>query len=68
MSVGLPVASTERIVSQAAVPGFGFNNQPLGTNPALNTSSVGGQGLSNFSLGRTNGDLGYGGLVLSAGS
>jgi type II secretion system protein D len=65
---GLPVASTERIVSQQAVPGFDFNNQPLGNNPAINTSRVGGQGLSNFSLGRINGDLGYGGLVLSAGS
>lgn len=60
--------TTERIVSQAANPGFGFNNQPLGSNPAINTSRVGGQGLSNFSLGRVNGDLGYGGLVLSAGS
>jgi hypothetical protein len=29
---------------------------------------VGGQSLSNFSLGRTNSQLGYGGLVLSAGS
>ncbi|HTN04967.1 MAG TPA: hypothetical protein VL132_23980, partial [Planctomycetaceae bacterium] len=29
---------------------------------------VGSQALSSFSLGRTNGDLGYGGLVLSAGS
>lgn len=65
---GLPVSSTERIVSQAAQPGFSFNNQPLGNNPSVNTSAVGSQGLSNFSLGRVNGDLGYGGLVLSAGS
>lgn len=65
---GLPVSSTERIVSQAAVPGFAFNNQPLGNNPAINTSTVGGQGLSSFGLGRVSSDLGYGGLVLSAGS
>jgi len=65
---GLPVSSTERIVSQSANPGFAFNNQPLGNNPAINTSRVGGQGLSNFSLGRVNDNLGYGGLVLSAGS
>lgn len=65
---GLPVSSTERIVSQQANPGFAFNNQALGNNPAINTSTVGGQGLSHFSLGRVNGDLGYGGLVLSAGS
>jgi hypothetical protein len=31
-------------------------------------SQVGGQGLSNFGLGRINSDLGYGGLVLSASS
>ncbi len=50
-------------------PGFNFNNQPLGNNiNAPNPSRVGGQGLSNFSLGRINGDLGFGGLVLSAGS
>ena len=50
-------------------PGFNFNNQPLGNNiNALNPSKVGSQGLSNFSLGRVNSDLGYGGLVLSAGS
>ncbi len=65
---GLPVSSTERIVSQQANPGFAFNNQAHGNNPAINTSTVGGQGLSHFSLGRVNGDLGYGGLVLSAGS
>jgi type II secretory pathway component GspD/PulD (secretin) len=67
-AVGLPIATTERIISQSADPGFAFNNQPLGTNPAINTSAVGGQGLSNFGLGRVSSDLGYGGLVLSAGS
>ncbi|MFM8222135.1 MAG: type II secretion system protein GspD, partial [Planctomycetaceae bacterium] len=47
-----------------------FNNQQLGNNtsPNLNTSRLGTQGLSNFAVGRVNGDLGYGGLVLSAGS
>lgn len=60
--------TTERIISQQATPGFQFNNNPLGNNPSINSSSVGKQGLSNFSLGRTNSDLGFGGLVLSAGS
>jgi hypothetical protein len=54
------------------VPGFLFNNQPLGngntptalTNPQL----VGGQALSTFGVQRTNSGLGYGGLVLSASS
>ena len=60
--------STERIISQEFLPGFNFNNQPLGNNPAVNSSRVGTQGLSNFQLGRVNNDLGFGGLVLSAGS
>ncbi|MBC7815852.1 MAG: hypothetical protein IAG10_03015, partial [Planctomycetaceae bacterium] len=51
------------------VPGFPFNNLPLGNNfSAPNSGKVGSQGLSNFSVGRTNGNLGFGGLVLSAGS
>lgn len=57
-------------VANTLVPGYLFNNQPLGntTNGAANSDKVGGQGLSNFSLGRTNSELGFGGLVLSAGS
>lgn len=66
-AVGNPTATATRIISSEAAPGFGFNNQPLGAN-AINPSSVGTQGLSNFALGRTNSDLGYGGLVLSASS
>lgn len=60
--------TTNQIISQAATPGFLFNNQPLGNNPANNTSQVGKQGLSSFALGRTNDELGFGGLVLSASS
>jgi len=59
------------IISQAGTPGFLFANPatPLGNNTAgTNTNAVGTQGLSNFSLGRVNGDLGFGGLVLSASS
>lgn len=58
----------QRIVSQSGNPGFAFNNQPLGNNTAINPSRFGTQGLSNFSVGRVNGDLGFGGLVLSGGS
>ncbi len=51
------------------LPGFNFNNNPLGNNiNAPGASKVASQGLSNFSLGRLNSDLGYGGLVMSAGS
>jgi len=62
--------TTQTIVSQSSTPGFNFNNQPLGNNtsPNLNTQRVGGQALSSLSVGRVNGDLGYGGLVLAAGS
>ncbi|MFM8584678.1 MAG: secretin N-terminal domain-containing protein, partial [Planctomycetaceae bacterium] len=62
--------TTQTIISQSATPGYLFNNQQLGNNtsPNLNTSRLGTQGLSNFAVGRVNGDLGYGGLVLAAGS
>ena len=58
------------ILSQSGSPGFNFNNAglPLGNNLDINPSGTGMQGLSNFSLGRINSQLGYGGLVLSAGS
>lgn len=56
------------INNAVAAPGYAFNNAPLanvGTNPAL-SKNLAGQSLTNFSLGRQNGNLGYGGLVLSA--
>lgn len=59
------------IISQVANPGFLFGNPstPLGNSVgSTNPAAVGTQGLSNFSLGRINGDLGFGGLVLSASS
>lgn len=60
------------VLSQSSLPGYLFGNPatPLGNNtsPGVNPGRVGSQGLSNFSIGRTNGDLGYGGLVLSASS
>lgn len=63
------IATTNQsIISQTADPGFNFNNKPLGNNIAAHPSKVGSQGLANFAVGRVNGDLGYGGLVLSAGS
>ncbi|HVJ84490.1 MAG TPA: secretin N-terminal domain-containing protein [Caulifigura sp.] len=51
------------------LPGFLFNNNALGNNTAAaNPSKVGGQGLSNFNLGRTSSEAGFGGLVLAASS
>ena len=56
------------IQSQNTTPGLNFNNTlaALGNNGAMNPGRVGTQGLSNFSLGRQNGDLGFGGFVFSA--
>ncbi len=63
--------TTQNIVSQAATPGFLFNTPTLGNNVGstnASPSTVAGQSLSTFGVGRTNGNLGFGGLVLSAGS
>lgn len=56
------------IQSQNRTPGFNFNNTvaALGNNASGDTSIIGTQGISNFSLGRQNGDLGFGGFVFSA--
>ncbi len=55
--------------SLAGLPGFAFNNAPLGNNTATGGSdTVGSQSLSTFGVGRTNADLGFGGLVMSASS
>ena len=61
--------STTVIESRNTTPGFNFNNtvSAIGNNSAnTNTSRIGSQGISNFSLGRQNGDLGFGGFVFSA--
>lgn len=68
--IGQTQVTSQTLLSQAGSPGFNFNNPgvPLGNNILAAAGTVGGQSLTNFSLGRTNSDLGYGGLVLSAGS
>ncbi len=57
-------------LTTVGTPGLNFNNTstPLGNNigPGSNPGNVATQGLSNFSLGRSNGDLGFGGFVFSA--
>ncbi len=64
---GVQTTSTT-VLSQTSTPGFNFNGAALGNNTSVNPSNVGRQGLSNLGVGRINGDLGFGGLVLSAGS
>ena len=57
------------MISRNETPGFNFNNttSALGNNSGrTNNSTVATQGISNFSLGRQNSDLGFGGFVFSA--
>jgi general secretion pathway protein D len=64
------ISTTTGGVTNIATPGLNFNNTaiPLGANSTagVNTGTVATQGLSNFSLGRSNSDLGFGGFVFSA--
>jgi general secretion pathway protein D len=70
---GVVTDTSQEIVAATNTPGFDFNSAlPLGnsgSSKALSSSSrTGGQGISNFSVGRGNETLGFGGLVLSASS
>src|SRR6056297_592282 len=69
---GILTATEQLIVGATNDPGFGFNGESLGNSGSAsalaNSGAVGGQGLSNFSVGRSNAELGFGGLVLSASS
>ncbi len=66
------VTVTEEIIQAASnQPGFNFNSTgPLGNSGSqralANSKATGGQGVSNFAVGRVNNELGFGGLVLSA--
>ncbi len=59
--------TNQAILSQQLTPGFNFNGPVLGAN-AAQRDRIGSQGLANFGVGRVNNELGFGGLVLSAGS
>ncbi len=69
---GVVTNTTTQLQTATLAPGFAFNNQALGnavsTSALRNSNKVGGSALSNFSVNRTNNDLGFGGLVLSASS
>lgn len=70
----LPVTTTtQQIQAATATPGFNFNSTSAlgnsGSDAALRTAgTLGGQALTNLSVGRFNSELGFGGMVLSAGS
>jgi type II secretion system protein D len=63
---------TQTIRSATNTPGFEFNSGVVGNSGSdgslATAAQVGKQALSNFAVGRTAADLGFGGLVLSAGS
>jgi type II secretory pathway component GspD/PulD (secretin) len=69
---GIITSTRQEIVGATNTPGYNFNGNDLGNAGSAralnNAAQTGGQGLSSFSLGRMNNDLGYGGLVLSASS
>lgn len=72
-AAGVVTSTTEDIVAASNIPGFNFNNTlPLGNSGSAQaqrgSGQVGGQGISNFAVGRNNDTAGFGGLVLSASS
>jgi len=65
--------NSQQVLAATNEPGFNFNtSNSLGnsgsTQSLNNRQNVGSQGLTNFAVGRTNNELGFGGLVLSASS
>ncbi|NQT14385.1 MAG: hypothetical protein HQ582_16640 [Planctomycetes bacterium] len=69
---GLRTSQQETVIAATQLPGYDFNNQPLGNAGSeksfARSGNVAGQALSTFALGRTSSELGYGGLVMSASS
>src|SRR5262249_13159581 len=62
----------QTVVSATQQPGFDFNSPIIGNSGSARSlataAQTGKQALANFAVGRTNTELGFGGLVLSAGS
>ncbi|MEX2114074.1 MAG: secretin N-terminal domain-containing protein [Pirellulales bacterium] len=71
---GNPPTTTQQqtIVSATNDPGFNFNSADIGNSGSAaslaTAAQTGKQALANFAVGRTDAELGFGGLVLSAGS
>jgi type II secretion system protein D len=67
------VTSTNQVIQSATnTPGFNFVTGDMPNSASsralANSGKVGGQGVTTFSVGRINNELGFGGLVLSASS
>lgn len=71
-AAGVVTSTNEIIQSATNTPGFDFVQGDLPNSASLRaldrSSNVGGQGITTFSVGRVNDELGFGGLVLSASS
>lgn len=72
-AAGVTTVTEEIIQAASNIPGFLFNDSgPLGNSGSSqavgSAKEVGGQGLSNFGVGRSSQNSGFGGLVLSASS
>jgi type II secretion system protein D len=71
---GNPPTTTQQqtVVSATNDPGFNFNGADIGNSGSARSlataAQTGKQALANFAVGRTDAELGFGGLVLSAGS
>jgi len=72
---GILTSTQELIQAATNTPGLNFNGTPLAENGNSGSSlttrganHVAGQALSNFAVNRADAELGFGGLVLSAGS
>ncbi len=63
---------TQTVVGASNEPGFNFNSADIGNSGSAaslaTAAQTGKQALANFAMGRTDTSLGFGGLVLSAGS
>ncbi len=72
-AAGVTTVTEELIQAASNIPGFLFNDSgPLGNSGSskavASAQEIGGQGLSNFGVGRSSQNSGFGGLVLSASS
>ena len=72
-AAGVTTVTEEIIQAASNIPGFLFNDSgPLGNSGSsqavASAQEIGGQGLSNFGVGRSSQNSGFGGLVLSASS
>ena len=65
---GIELGVQDSLVFDRSTNGFDFNTPAQNLTNNVLPGTLAGQALSNLGVGRTNGALGYGGLILSAGN